>query len=131
VTAWKRLELRICRALGGERRGPTGQTCSDCSEGVPFAVEIKRSKRGVPEGRWIEQAQVSGRRERKPWLLVVCRHGSPRPIVVCDFLAFAQLAEEAGRIRGADLAPFSESSGYSELATPTRRSTSKPTSARS
>jgi hypothetical protein len=97
MSAWKDLERRVCRALGGERRGPTGSSCSDCVD-VPFAVEVKRSARGVPEGRWIEQARRHGQAEGKPWLLVVCKPGSSRPVAVVDFWVFAELAQEAGRI---------------------------------
>jgi hypothetical protein len=43
MTAWKDLERRVCRALGGERTGPGGG--SDCVY-TEFSVEVKRSKRG-------------------------------------------------------------------------------------
>lgn len=98
-SAWKDLERRICRALGGERAGPLGAACSDCVN-VPFAVEIKRSTRTGPPilARWIQQAQRQGKTERRPWLLVVAGHNDRHPIVALDFWAFAQLAQEAGRI---------------------------------
>ena len=97
MSAWKDLERRVCRALGGQRRGPTGVTCSDCVE-TPFAVEVKRSKRGTPEGAWIEQARRHGASEGKPWLLVVSKPGSQRPVAVLDFWEFAELAQKAGLI---------------------------------
>ena len=105
MSAWKDLERRVCRALGGERRGPTGVTCSDCSADVPFAVEVKRSQRGVPEGRWIDQARAHGKAEAKPWLLVVSRPGSPRPVAVLDFWLFAELAQKAGLIGELAISP--------------------------
>jgi hypothetical protein len=98
TTAWKDLELRICRALGGQRAGPTGKGCSDCTPNVPFAVEIKRSLRRVPEGRWIEQARRNGKTEGRDWLLVVAGHRDTRPVVVLDFWTFAQVAQQAGLI---------------------------------
>jgi hypothetical protein len=98
MTAWKDLERRICRALGGERRGPLGRQCSDCTPNVPYAVETKRSKRQSIQSAWITQAKAHGRKEKKPWLVVVCGHNSPRPIVVMDFWHFAELAQRAGEI---------------------------------
>ena len=97
MTAWKDLERRVCRALGGERRGPTGVSVSDCVD-TPFAVEVKRSKRGTPEGAWIEKARRHGLKEAKPWLLVVSKPGSPRSVAVLDFWAFAEMARRAGLI---------------------------------
>jgi hypothetical protein len=97
VTAWKALELRVARALGSRRSGPTGQAVSDVV-GTPWSVEVKRAKRGVPEGRWIEQARSQGRREGKPWLLVVARHHDRAPIVVLEFAEFLRLAQLAGLV---------------------------------
>jgi hypothetical protein len=96
--AWKRAERRMCRALGGERRGPTGVACSDCTEDVPWSVEIKYAKRGTPEGRWIEQAREQGKRDVKPWLLGVWKPRSPRPIAVSDFWTFASMADALGLV---------------------------------
>src|SRR5262245_50979566 len=72
---------------------------SDCVD-TPFAVECKRSARPGPPvlSKWVTQAKSQGRKEKKPWLLVVANHNDRRPIVVLDFWAFAQLAQEAGRI---------------------------------
>jgi hypothetical protein len=98
--AWKDLERRICRALGGQRSGPLGKACSDCTADVSFTVEIKRSARPGPPvlARWIEQARANARRERRPWLVVVAGHGDRRPIVALDFWEFAELAQQAGQI---------------------------------
>jgi hypothetical protein len=98
-SAWKDLERRVCRALGGQRAGPLGATVSDCVN-VPFAVEVKRSQRVGPPvlAKWILQARRQGELERKPWLVVVAGHNDRHPIVALDFWAFAQLAQEAGRI---------------------------------
>ena len=96
--AWKDLERRVCKALGGRRGGPTGMT-SDCVN-TPFAVECKRSIRPGPPvlSKWILQAKAQSKREHKPWLVVVAGHNDRHPIVCLDFWAFAQLAQEAGRI---------------------------------
>jgi hypothetical protein len=102
VTAWKDLERRVCRALGAERRGQVGPDGwargSDDDGSAPFSVETKRSKRKVPEGRWIEQARRQGKADGRPWLLVVAGHNDPRPVAVLDFWEFVELLQEAGRI---------------------------------
>lgn len=97
VTAWKDLERRIARALGGKRRGP--ESGSDVI-GTPFSVECKRtaSTTGGIRGAWIAQARAQGRADDQPWLLVVAGHNDRRPVVVMDFWHFAELAQEAGRI---------------------------------
>jgi hypothetical protein len=84
-TAWKACERRICSLFGGSRRGPDGYGQSDCV-GTVEAVQVKRSKRGVPEGRWIEAAKRHGRNEKKDWVLVVVRPGqhAENAIVVCS-----------------------------------------------
>jgi hypothetical protein len=99
MTAWKDLERRICRALGGRRGGPMGAAVSDCVN-VPFSVEIKRSSRPGPPvlSAWIIQAKQQAKRENKPWLVVVAGHNDRRPIVTCDFWVFAELAQRAGVI---------------------------------
>lgn len=96
MTAWKNLERRVCRALGGERRGPVGRDMSDCV-GVPYAVEVKRSSRPGPPvlSKWVEQARRQGKDEGLPWLLVVAGHGDRRPIVCLDLLEFVSLRSRA------------------------------------
>jgi hypothetical protein len=98
TAAWKDLERRICRALGGQRAGPTGPT-SDCT-GTTWAVEVKRSARPGPPvlSKWVLQARAQGKREGNPWLLVVAGHNDRRPIAILDFWELAQLAQQAGRI---------------------------------
>jgi hypothetical protein len=97
VTAWKDLERRVCRALGGERSGPLGKGTSDCSN-VPFSVEVKRSSRPGPPvlSKWILQAREHARKEKRPWLVVVAAHGTKSPIVALDFNEFLDLARRAG-----------------------------------
>lgn len=101
MTAWKDLERRVCRALGGERSGPLGKGTSDCV-GVAFSVEVKRSSRVGPPvlAKWILQAREHARKEKRPWLVVVASPGAKRPIVALDFLEFLVLAEKAGAIPG-------------------------------
>jgi hypothetical protein len=72
--AWKAAERRVCGLFGGRRRGPDGIGQSDCVS-TPEAIQVKRSKRGVPEGRWIEAAKRHGRNEHKDWVLVVIAPG--------------------------------------------------------
>jgi hypothetical protein len=95
--AWKDLELRICRALGGRRAGPIGAAVSDCVN-VPFAVEVKRCTRYQLRKAWIEQARAQAKREGLPWLLVVAEHRERRPIIVMDFWYFVEICQEAGLI---------------------------------
>lgn len=99
MTAWKTLELRVCRALGGQRRGPTGRHMSDC-EGVPFSVQVKRSARPGPPvlSKWILQARADADRENLPWVVVVAGHNDRRPIACLDFAEFVSLAKKAGAI---------------------------------
>lgn len=99
MTAWKDLERRVCRALGGERSGPLGRDVSDCT-GVPFAVECKRSQRLGPPvlAKWITQARSHASKEHKPWLVVVAGHYDRHPIVALDFDTFVEIAREAGRL---------------------------------
>lgn len=87
--------MTTCRALGGERRGPTGHAVSDCV-GTRWTVSVKRSKRGTPERAWIDDAIEFSRREHKPWLLVVAQHNDRTPIVVLEFAHFLELAGDAG-----------------------------------
>jgi hypothetical protein len=99
---WKDLERRVCRALGAERRPSVGRggwaTGTDDDGSCPFALEVKRSKRRVPEGRWIEQARRNGKTDGRPWLLVVAGHNDRRPIAVLDFYELVLLAQQAGRL---------------------------------
>jgi hypothetical protein len=101
-SAWKDLERRVCRALGAERRpsvGPGGWARGTDDDGnAPFAVEVKRTTRFSLRHSWIEQARRNAKATRKPWLLVIGEHRSPRPIAVLDFYALVQLAQEAGRL---------------------------------
>ena len=97
VTAWKDLERRIARALGGERSGPLGRHGSD-AQGTSFAVECKRTTRYSLRRAWIEQARRQSRQEDRPWLLVVSEHNDRRPIVVLDFWEFAGIAQRAGLV---------------------------------
>ena len=97
--AWKDFERRVCRTLGAERRGSAPYTTGSDDDGsAPFAIECKRTTRYQLRAQWIAQARHQGRRDGRPWVLVIAQHNDRRPIAVCDFLAFAQLCEEAGRL---------------------------------
>lgn len=99
MSAWKDLERRVARALGGTRTGPKGRAVSDV-EGTPFSVECKRTvtTTGGIRGSWVQQARMQGKQEGKPWLLVVSGHHDRRPVVVMDFWSFAEVAQQAGLI---------------------------------
>lgn len=85
MTAWKELELRVCRAWGGERSGPVGRDGPDCTN-VPVAIQVKRTSRatGGVQGSWIRQARKDGRKLKQPWVLVVAEHGDRAPLAVTD-----------------------------------------------
>lgn len=105
--AHKTLERRVCRALGGERRGPLPG--SDCV-GTDYAVEVKRTKGRVPEGRMIAQAEAQGRAEGKPWLLVVASHGDRKPIVTLELSVLLGLIQaSAAQSSGSNPTPYTES----------------------
>lgn len=97
MTAWKDLERRVARALGGERSGPLGRYGSD-AQGTSFSVECKRCTRYALRRSWIEQARRQGKTEGRPWLLVISEHADRRPLVVLDFWVFAEMAQRAGLI---------------------------------
>lgn len=84
MTAWKDLERRVARALGGERSGPLGRHQSDVA-GIAYAVECKRTTRYSLRRAWVEQARRQSRQEGKPWMLVVSEHGDREPLAVVDF----------------------------------------------
>lgn len=44
---WKKVELELCRELGGERTGPMGRDLPDCSGTPGIGVEIKAYKKFV------------------------------------------------------------------------------------
>lgn len=82
--AWKVAQRRICRAWGFTTGAWRGEPGSDGRGDGPVSLEVKRSKRRVPEGAWIAQAVAQGRSERKPWVLVVVGHNDRAPIAVVD-----------------------------------------------
>src|SRR4029450_1011508 len=97
--AWKALERRVCRALGGERRGQVGPDGwakgSDDDGSGPFSIECKRTTRYQLPQKWVEQARQQGKADGRPWLLVVAEHYDRRPIAVIDFETLVQLALRA------------------------------------
>lgn len=93
MTAWKALELRVAKTLGGTRSGPLGKHSSDI-HGVPWAVECKRTTRYQLRSSWIAQARRQAKQERKPWLLIIAEHGDRNPIAVVDFHWLVQVLEE-------------------------------------
>lgn len=78
----KNLERRVAKALGGTRNGPNPG--SDV-KGTPFAVECKRMQRLALRSDHLAQAKRQGLAEGKPWILVLCEHGSDEPLVVMPF----------------------------------------------
>lgn len=92
----KTLELRICRAFGGQRRGPLPG--SDCV-GTPFSVEVKRTKGRVPEARMIAQAELQGKADKLPWVLVVAGHNDRTPLATLELPVLLDLCQRAGVIQ--------------------------------
>jgi hypothetical protein len=95
-SAWKVTQRRIARLWGGEAswRGARGSDGVGC----PVSLEVKRSARRVPEGRWIEQAWRQARAEGKPPVLVVVGHRDQKPIAVVDHAWLLELARSAAVI---------------------------------
>jgi hypothetical protein len=99
VTAWKVLELRICRMWGGQRSGPVGRDGCDCT-GTPVAIQCKRtgSTTGGIQGAWIRQAQRDAKKVGQPYVLVVAGHNDRAPVAVVDHAWLVRLAQQAGLI---------------------------------
>ncbi len=93
MTAWKALELRVAKALGGTRSGPLGKHSSDIN-GIPYSAEVKRTTRYQLRQAWITQARRQGKQEHKPWLLIIAEHGDRNPIAVVDFSWLVQVLNE-------------------------------------
>lgn len=87
MTAWKDLERRVARELGGSRNGPNPG--SDVV-GTPYAVEVKRMRRYCLRTDHLEQARRQSKDEGKPWILVIGEHNDRTPIAVCDFKWLAE-----------------------------------------
>lgn len=85
----KSLERRVCRALGGERRGPNPG--SDCV-GTKWSVEVKRMKVLSLRADHLEQAKRQGDVDGKPWILVIAEHGATldEALVIQPFLPWAE-----------------------------------------
>ena len=98
MTAWKDVERRVAKALGGSRSGPLGKNGSDVAD-VWFSVEVKRTQRYSLRRDWLEQARRQSKDEGKPWLLVISEHNDRNPIVVLDFKKFVEIAQLAGLVR--------------------------------
>jgi hypothetical protein len=96
-TPWKAFERRVAKQLGGNRTGPLGKGKSDV-DGTSFSVECKRTSRLGINGSWIRQARDQGRKEGRPWILVVSKHNDRRPVVVLDFGTFVKLATDFGLV---------------------------------
>lgn len=94
MAAWKSLERRVARALGGERAGPLGKHGSDVvGEDVIFAVEIKRRAKYCLSAKMLDQARRQSQDEGKPWLIVQAEHGTQFPIAILDFGTLLELIE--------------------------------------
>lgn len=93
MTAWKDLERRVARALGGQRSGPQGRHGSDVA-GTAYSVEVKRTTRYCIRREWLEQARRQSRQEGRPWLLVIGEHNDRTPIVVADLWWLVEVLRE-------------------------------------
>lgn len=103
---WKRVEREKCRALGGERSGPTGRDLPDCDENVRVALEIKAYKKLVFLSEDWQQAVDNAAKVGKMPVLNVREGGrGGRDIVQMTDAGFMQLWVESGLgpIRPADV----------------------------
>jgi hypothetical protein len=103
-TAWKAFELRVAKAWGGTRSGPTGRMGPDVS-GVPLAIQCKRTTRIGIKGSWIVQARADGKKLGVPWVLVVAQHADRAPVAVVDHTWLVRLWRQAHEQGGRDAGP--------------------------
>jgi hypothetical protein len=104
---WKRVEREKCRALGGERSGPTGRDLPDCDDAVAVALEIKAYKKLVFLSEDWQQAVDNAAKVGKMPVLNVREGGrGGRDIVQMTSAGFESLwlASGLGPIRMADTA---------------------------
>lgn len=94
-TVEKRAEREVCARLGGSRRGPAGEPCSDCVEVEEFAVEVFCRARPTFDQRKLGQAREHSKREGKPWLLVQRVRSREGFIASLDFGGLVELLEDA------------------------------------
>jgi hypothetical protein len=102
---WKRVEREKCRALGGERSGPTGRDLPDC-DGVHVALEIKAYKKLVFLSEdWQQAVDNAAKVGLMPVLNVREGGRGGRDIVQMTDAGFMQLWVESGLppIRPADV----------------------------
>jgi hypothetical protein len=93
--AWKVAQRRLCRAWGFQTGAWRGESGSDGRGDGPVSLEVKRAKRRSPQSAWIEQAIDQGRREHRPWILVVVGHNDRSPIAVVDHAWLLDLYQRA------------------------------------
>ena len=101
MATWKARERAVALALGGKRAPNDGLAHSDVV-GVPWAVEVKHTKRAFSTAE--KQARTQGKLERKPWLLVVCRYNQrlEDATVSMSLRDFLDLARAAGLVPAAE-----------------------------
>ena len=94
---WKRVEREKCRALGGERSGPTGRDLPDCDKKVHVALEIKAYKKLVFLSEdWQQAVDNAAKVGRMPVLNVREGGRGGRDIVQMTDAGFMQLWVSSG-----------------------------------
>lgn len=71
---WKRVEREKCRALGGERSGPTGRDTPDCAD-ICVGLEVKSYKTFVWLTKDWQQAKENAAKLDQPPVLTVRERG--------------------------------------------------------
>jgi hypothetical protein len=127
MTAWKDLERRKCRDMGGNRRpsiGPDGWARGSDDDGSLWCyLEAKYVSRYGLRRSWVEKARRESKAEQRPWVIAIDEHNDRHSgIAVTGWLTLVQLAHEAGRI------PLPAGKDSPPPATPGPRSTSRRTS---
>lgn len=97
MATWKARERAVAAALGGKRAPNDGLPHSDVI-GVPWSVEVKASRRVFSRGE--TQARAQAKLEKKPWLLVICRHNRKLDdaTISTTFGEWLRLARKAGEV---------------------------------
>jgi hypothetical protein len=127
--AWKDLERRKCRDLGGQRRGQVGPggwaRGSDDDGTLPVSLQCKRTSHYQLRTSWIVQARKDAKADGRPWVLAIEQHNDRHGgLAVVPWPYFVELMIAAGRV------PLPAGTGSSPPATQPRQLTSATTPSR-
>jgi hypothetical protein len=130
MSAWKDLERRKCRDLGGRRRGQVVGTGwargSDDDGSLPVSLQCKYTTRYQLRRSWVEQARVDAKADGRPWVLAIDEHNDRYGGI--GVVPWPFLKELINWYYGEGRGPLAVSGGFVAPAIPARPSTSRITS---